>query len=145
MKKPDERPPGDLGHSGHILKLILTINRSPLEVFGRNQTHIAALKGGCLRTLEKDTAMTMLNHTSSDSVTLAAFLRSLRYFTARLSRRIKSWVAAVVAHREQQAQSYVLRHLSDRELRDFGLSRSQIGNGLAEAAKERARCQQLRK
>ena len=89
--------------------------------------------------------MTMLHNASGDSTVAVAFLRSLRYFTARLSRRIKSWVAAVVAHREQQAQSYVLRHLSDRELRDFGLSRSQIGNGLAEAAKERARCQQLRK
>lgn len=89
--------------------------------------------------------MTMLNNTSSESVIPVAFKRSLRLFSARLARRFNDWVSAVIAHRERQAQLYVLRSLSDRELRDFGLNRSQIDNGLAEAAKERSRCQQSRK
>ena len=89
--------------------------------------------------------MTMLNHTSSDSVIPVAFKRSLRFFAIRLARRINDWVSAVVAHREQQAQRFVLRTLSDRELKDFGLNRSQISEGLAEAAATRSRCQRSRK
>jgi uncharacterized protein YjiS (DUF1127 family) len=99
-------------------------------------------KGG---TLEKDPTMTMLNNTSSDSVTSDAFRRSLRFFGIRLARRINGWVTAVVAQREQQAQLTILRGLSDRDLKDFGLNRSQIGEGLSEAAAARSRCQQSRK
>jgi uncharacterized protein YjiS (DUF1127 family) len=49
--------------------------------------------------------------------------------------------AAIIAERERQATLTILRNLSDRELWDIGLARSQIGAGLAEAAKERARLQ----
>ena len=77
--------------------------------------------------------MTMLNSTPNDSVIPVAFKRSLRFFTIRLTRRINDWVNAVIAHRERQAQLYVLRRLSDRELKDFGLNRAQIREGLAPA------------
>ena len=55
----------------------------------------------------------------------------------RLARLINGWVAAVIAERERQANLVVLRSLSDRELRDIGLNRCEIGPGLAEAAKTR--------
>jgi uncharacterized protein YjiS (DUF1127 family) len=51
---------------------------------------------------------------------------------------INNFVAAIIAERERQANLAILRNLSDRELWDIGLARSQIGAGLAEAAKERA-------
>jgi uncharacterized protein YjiS (DUF1127 family) len=89
--------------------------------------------------------MTTLNNTSSDSVIPVAFRRSLRFLTIRLARWINDWATAVVAHREQQAQRFVLRTLSDRELKDFGLNRSQISEGLAEAAAARSLCQRSRK
>jgi uncharacterized protein YjiS (DUF1127 family) len=55
----------------------------------------------------------------------------------RLARLINGWVAAVIAERERQANLVLLRSLSDRELRDIGLNRCEIGPGLAEAAKTR--------
>ena len=88
--------------------------------------------------------MTMLNSTSNDSV-IPAFKRSLRFLAIRLARRINDWVNAVIAHRERQAQLIILRRLSDRELKDFGLNRAQIGEGLAAAAADRSLCQQSRK
>jgi uncharacterized protein YjiS (DUF1127 family) len=60
---------------------------------------------------------------------------------ARLARAINRWVAAVIAHREHQANLVVLRSLSDRELKDIGLRRGEIGEALAEAAKARLRMQ----
>lgn len=89
--------------------------------------------------------MTMQNHTSSDSVIPVAFKRSLRFFAIRLARRINDWVSAVIAHREQQAQRFILHSLSDRDLKDFGLNRLQIDEGLAEAAIARSRYQRSRK
>jgi uncharacterized protein YjiS (DUF1127 family) len=46
----------------------------------------------------------------------------------------------MIAHREYQANLVVLRHLSDRELKDIGLHRGEIAEGLA--AKARSRKQQ---
>ena len=54
---------------------------------------------------------------------------------------IDSLVAAAIARRERHATLAVLRHLNGRELKDFGLDRSQIGLGLDQAAQERARIQ----
>ena len=104
--------------------------------------HIAVWKGGHFG---ERPAMTTLNNTSSDSVIPVAFKRSLRFFAIRLARRINDWVSAVIAHREQQAQRFVLHSLSDRDLKDFGLNRLQIDEGLAEAATARSRCQRSRK
>ena len=103
--------------------------------------HIAVWKGGLF---SERPAMTTLNHTSSDSV-IPAFKRSLRFLAIRLARRFNDRVSAVIAHREQQAQRFILHRLSDRELKDFGLNRLQIDEGLAEAATARSRRQQSRK
>ena len=89
--------------------------------------------------------MTMLNNTSSYSVTPVAFRRSKRFFILRLARFIDGLVANVIAQRERQAQLAVLRSLNDRELKDMGLNRCEIGEGLAEAAKARSVGQQSRK
>ena len=61
--------------------------------------------------------------------------------TVALEMRKQAALAAVIAQREHQANMTVLRKMSDRELRVMGLSRSQIGAGLAEAAKERLQAQ----
>jgi uncharacterized protein YjiS (DUF1127 family) len=86
--------------------------------------------------------MTFLNDTSNFSGTSAAIRKALGYFARRAGRLISNWIAARIAHREYQANLALLRTLSDRELRDMGLDRCQIGEGLAEAAKARSCCQQ---
>ena len=69
--------------------------------------------------------------------------RPLRVFGRRAFRVVNNAIAAVIAQREHQAQLTILRQLTDRELRDIGLARSNIGVGLAEAAKDRTRSQRL--
>jgi len=85
--------------------------------------------------------MSMLNHTSDFSSAPFLIRRSIRSFSRSLSRAVNNAIAVIIAQREHQANMTVLRNLSDRDLRDIGLSRSQIGNGLAEAAKDRLRSQ----
>jgi len=72
-----------------------------------------------------------------------AVQRSTRLFGRSIVRVINNFVAAIIAQREHQANLTILRTLSDRELRDMGLTRGQIGVGLAEAAKERVLLQRL--
>ena len=86
--------------------------------------------------------MTMLNSTSSPSATPAAIRRAIRIFVRGLARLINGWIAAVIAQREYQANLTILRSFTDKELRDIGLDRGQIPEGLAEAAKARSRRQQ---
>ena len=83
--------------------------------------------------------MTMLNNTSGHYATSAATRRAIGSIVAGLGRLINKWIAAVIAQREHQANLTVLRTLNERELRDMGLDRSQIWEGLAEAAKDRSR------
>jgi uncharacterized protein YjiS (DUF1127 family) len=87
--------------------------------------------------------MNMLNQTHDFSSTPFAIRRSLRVFGRSVFRAINNVIAAIIAQREQQANLTVLRKMSDRELRDIGLARSEIGAGLAPAAKERMRTQRL--
>jgi uncharacterized protein YjiS (DUF1127 family) len=87
--------------------------------------------------------MSMLNQTHDFSSTPFAIRRSLRVFGRSVFRAINNAIAAIIAQREQQANLTVLRKMSDRELRDIGLARSEIGAGLAQAAKERMRAQRL--
>jgi uncharacterized protein YjiS (DUF1127 family) len=70
--------------------------------------------------------MTMLNNTSPYAATAPGIRRGATIFFARLSRHINRWIAAVIAHRERQATLVVLRHLSDRDLKDIGISRSDM-------------------
>lgn len=85
--------------------------------------------------------MSMLNNTSDFSAAPFAIRRSLRVLVRSFFRAVNTAIAGIIAQREQQANLTILRSFSDRELRDIGLSRSQIGAGLAEAAKDRLRVQ----
>lgn len=85
--------------------------------------------------------MTLLNNTPSYSAAPATIRGILRVFLRSLGRLINTGIARVIAHREYQVNLLVLRSLSDKELRDIGLARSEIGEGLAEAAKFRNQMQ----
>lgn len=87
--------------------------------------------------------MSLWNGTSDFSSAPFAFRRSIRFLARRLFRVVNNAVAAIIAQREHQAQLTILRQLSDRELRDIGLARSDIGAGLAQAARDRTRSQRL--
>ena len=89
----------------------------------------------------KEAAMTMLNSAPSYSATPRAIPTVFARFLKRVARLINGWVAAAIAHRECQANLVVLRSLSDRELKDMGLTRGEIGVSLAEAAKARLQMQ----
>lgn len=85
--------------------------------------------------------MSMLHHTSDFSSAPFFIRRSIRSFGRSFARAVNNAIAVIIAQREHQANLTILRNFSDRELRDIGLSRSQIGNGLAEAARDRLRSQ----
>lgn len=87
--------------------------------------------------------MSMLSNTTDLSATPFIVRRSIRLLTRGIFRIVNNFGAVIIAQRERQAALTILRSLSDRELRDMGLSRSQIAGGLAEAAKDRARLQKL--
>ena len=53
-------------------------------------------------------------------------------------RWLLDFVKGLIAERERQATLAVLRSLNDRELRDMGIFRGQINEGLEEAARLRA-------
>jgi uncharacterized protein YjiS (DUF1127 family) len=75
--------------------------------------------------------------TNTTDTTPIAHERSPRRFAPVFLRLVNRFVAAVIAQRERQASLTVLGKLSDRELRDIGLARGQITDGLAQAAKDR--------
>jgi uncharacterized protein YjiS (DUF1127 family) len=85
--------------------------------------------------------MSMLSSISDFSSTPIAIRSSIKAFARRITRLGNRWIAAIIAQRERQANLIILRSLSDRELRDIGLDRNQIGAGLTEAARDRARTQ----
>jgi uncharacterized protein YjiS (DUF1127 family) len=58
---------------------------------------------------------------------------------------IKSPASAAIAERARQADIIVLRHLSDRELKDVDLTRGDLVEGLAEAARCRIRMQRSKR
>jgi uncharacterized protein YjiS (DUF1127 family) len=67
--------------------------------------------------------------------------RRLRFFK-RIGRVLNHWIAAALAERARQVDVCFLRRLSDRELRDIGLNRSDLDAGLTEAARYRVLMQQ---
>jgi uncharacterized protein YjiS (DUF1127 family) len=93
----------------------------------------------------QEAAMTMLNSAPGYSATPRAIPTVFARFLKRVARLINAWVAAVIAHRERQANVVVLRSLSDRELLDMGLTRGEIGGYLDEAAKARLQMQQSKR
>ncbi|MEP6840573.1 MAG: DUF1127 domain-containing protein [Bradyrhizobium sp.] len=56
----------------------------------------------------------------------AAAVPTGRRFAAAFGRFINNWLAALIAHQERQAARKMLFDFSDRQLRDIGISRSQI-------------------
>jgi uncharacterized protein YjiS (DUF1127 family) len=93
---------------------------------------------GELNPLKDETAMSMLNSISDFSSTQSAIQRSIKAFASGLFRVANNAFAAIMAQREYQANLAILRSFTDRELKDIGLERSQIGAGLAAAARDRA-------
>lgn len=84
--------------------------------------------------------MTMLNTTSRYAVPTVR--RAVAVFLARLSRLVNRVIAAAIAHRERQANLVVLRRFSDRDLKDIGIYRCEIGDALVQRAQDRQRMQQ---
>jgi uncharacterized protein YjiS (DUF1127 family) len=84
--------------------------------------------------------MTMLN--TAPSYTAPTVRRAIAIFLARFDRLFNRWIAAVIAHRERQANFMVLRYRSDRDLKDIGVNRCDIDDTLAEQALARLRTQQ---
>jgi uncharacterized protein YjiS (DUF1127 family) len=81
--------------------------------------------------------MTLLSHNSSHSGTSHVWKRA-SFICEWLYRQINERVAVFLAHREYRATVSMLHRLNDRELRDIGLHRGQIGPALNEAANYRA-------
>jgi uncharacterized protein YjiS (DUF1127 family) len=85
--------------------------------------------------------MTMLNHTTRYPPALVSIRRGADGLLARTGRLINRLVAAVIARHHRQAELSALRQMSDRQLKDMGLYRCQIGAALDEAAATRERLQ----
>lgn len=58
-----------------------------------------------------------------------------------LNRLVNRWVAGIIARREREAARVALRQLDDRELKDIGIRRHQLGDAFSEIARERLRQQ----
>lgn len=81
--------------------------------------------------------MTLLSSNPGYSGTSYVWKR-VRLMRRRLFSLLNDAVAAFIAHRERQATLAVLSRFSDRELRDMGLHRGQVGPALEDAANYRA-------
>ena len=68
----------------------------------------------------------------------------LRGLRGRFGRLVNRWIAGMIARRAREAALIALRDLGDRELKDIGILRSQIGDTLGQIARERTRLQRCR-
>jgi uncharacterized protein YjiS (DUF1127 family) len=89
--------------------------------------------------------MTLVNTTAPHAPVASAIQRQSFFFLNAVGRTLKRWMAAVIAERARQADIIVLRQLNDRELKDIGLTRGDLREGLIEAARSRDRMQQSRR
>ena len=90
--------------------------------------------------------LTMTMYTVPPNATVApAIRRRACFLLKRMGRLLNHWLSAVIAERARQADNIVLRHLSDRELKDIGLTRGDFGEGLAEADRSRIRMQRSKR
>jgi hypothetical protein len=87
-------------------------------------------------------SMTILNTASPYATVASATQRKGLFVLRRMGRLLNHWIAVAIAKRAREADITYLHHLSDRELRDIGLYRGDLPEGLAEAAKSRIRMQQ---
>ena len=85
--------------------------------------------------------MTILNAIPRDAMSQTTVRRGAGILLTRIGHLINRCVAAAIARHARQANLFALRQLSDRELRDIGLYRCDIGEGLADAAITRTRLQ----
>jgi len=86
--------------------------------------------------------MTMLNAAPRDAMNRTLIWRRADILLSHIGRLINRWIAAAIARHERHADLYALHQLSDRELKDIGLYRTDIPENLVEAAKSRIRMQQ---
>jgi uncharacterized protein YjiS (DUF1127 family) len=84
--------------------------------------------------------MTMLTNIQSSATRPFALRAAVRL--AHLRRFINRCFAAVIARHERHAARAELDRLDDRQLKDFGISRTQIESSLEDLAQTRARLQQ---
>ena len=70
--------------------------------------------------------MTMLNATSRDAATRTPIWRRADILLSHIGHLINRWIAAAIARHERQADLYFLHQLSDRELKDIGLTRDEL-------------------
>jgi hypothetical protein len=89
--------------------------------------------------------MTMLHTAPPHATAASAIQRSTRVVLKRMGRLVNRWIAALLAERARQANIVILRLLSDRELKDMGLRRGDLAEGLAAAARSRNEMQQSRR
>ena len=87
--------------------------------------------------------MTMLNTTPRYAA--PPIRRGVAVFLARLGRLVNRLIAAAIAHRERQANLVVLRHFSDRDPKDIGIYRCEVGDTLEERAQARQRIQRTQR
>jgi uncharacterized protein YjiS (DUF1127 family) len=94
--------------------------------------------------LSKEFCMTMLNTVPPHTMVASAIQRRVRFLLKRLGRLLNHWLSAAIAEQKRRADIAVLHHFSDRELKDIGLTRGDLGEGLAEAARIRTGLQRSR-
>ena len=117
------------------------LRQSPRK--GRGKPVNRASRSNC-RPIQRILTMTM--YTVPPNATVApAIRRRACFLLKRMGRLLNHWLSAVIAERARQADNIVLRHLSDRELKDIGLTRGDFGEGLAEADRSRIRMQRSKR
>lgn len=67
-----------------------------------------------------------------------------REFASLVGRLVNRWIAGVIARCEREAALATPRRLDDRQLKDIGINRCQIGDVVTEVARERSRLQRCR-
>jgi hypothetical protein len=98
-----------------------------------------------LPTYSRILVMTMLNTVPPNVTAAPAIGQGVRVLLKRLGRLLNRWLSAAIAERARQADIALLHHLGDRELKDIGLTRGDLREGLAEAARIRMRKQQAKR
>ena len=88
----------------------------------------------------------MKMYTVPPNATVApAIRRRARFLLKRMGRLLNHWLSAVIAERARQADTIVLRHLSDRELKDIGLTAATLVKAWLRADRSRIRMQRSKR
>jgi Domain of unknown function (DUF1127). len=87
--------------------------------------------------------MTMFNPTPRHAA--PSIRRRVAVFLVRPGRFVDRAIAAVIAHRQRQANLVALRDLGDRDLKDIGIYRCEIGDALDEREQARQQIQRIQR